>query len=203
MKSFFQLILLTLMIIIGFTFYKSYFVSQKNDQNIINNNLESVNNLDTKGNNNLISTPLDNEIKNNLIKNLRYKVDFSESGQYEISSNLSELNYNGNQEIVIMSDVNAKIIDKNSTEINIVSDEAVFNADSYYTSFKDNIKIEYLKNVITSDKLDFYFDKNIIIISKNIIYKGSNTVIKADNIKINLLTKKIEFFMDNPKKKLS
>ena len=78
----------------------------------------------------------------------------------------------------------------------------MFNTNSYNTTFKNNISINYLQNVITSDKIDFNFKKNIIIISENIIYKNLNTFVKTDNIKINLITKKIKMYMNNPEDKI-
>jgi lipopolysaccharide assembly outer membrane protein LptD (OstA) len=101
-----------------------------------------------------------------------------------------------------MSNVTAEIIDTNNNKIIIVSDDAVFNTVTYNTTFKNNISINYLQNMITSDKIDFNFKKNIIIISENIIYKNLNTFIKTDNIKINLITKKIKMYMNDPEDKI-
>ena len=119
-----------------------------------------------------------------------------------IEADLSELNYIGDIETVFMSNVTAEIIDTNNNKIIIVSDDAVFNTVTYNTTFKNNISINYLQNMITSDKIDFNFKKNIIIISENIIYKNLNTFIKTDNIKINLITKKIKMYMNDPEDKI-
>jgi lipopolysaccharide assembly outer membrane protein LptD (OstA) len=124
------------------------------------------------------------------------------SGKYVIEADLSELNYIGDIETVFMSNVTAEIIDTNNNKIIIVSDDAVFNTVTYNTTFKNNISINYLQNMITSDKIDFNFKKNIIIISENIIYKNLNTFIKTDNIKINLITKKIKMYMNDPEDKI-
>ena len=78
----------------------------------------------------------------------------------------------------------------------------MFNTVTYNTTFKNNISINYLQNMITSDKIDFNFKKNIIIISENIIYKNLNTFIKTDNIKINLITKKIKMYINDPEDKI-
>ena len=145
---------------------------------------------------------VENEIENNQIKNLLYKVDFSESGKYEIQAKLSKLNYVGGIEEVSMLDVSAYIIDKDNNRIDIKSKNALLNTATYKTSFFGNVQIKYLGSLITSEKLNFNFNQNYILISENILYKSFNTKIKADNVKINLLTKEIEVFMDNSQDKI-
>jgi hypothetical protein len=202
MKSFIQLTLVVLIIIIGYLFYEKYFSNQQ-DTKKITNIKSKINNNSTQ---NLEDKPATNFIKkeksNNLIKNLKYEVMLDGSGKYIIEADLSELNYIDNIETVFMSNVTAEILDTNNNKIIIASDDAVFNTNSYNTTFKNNISINYLQNVITSDKIDFNFKKNIIIISENIIYKNLNTFVKTDNIKINLITKKIKMYMNNPEDKI-
>ena len=202
MKSFIQLALIVLTIIIGYLFYEKYFSNHQDTKKIttikskINNN--SAQKLEDKPTTNFIKK----EKSNNLIKNLKYEVVLDGSGKYVIEADLSELNYIGDIETVFMSNVTAEIIDTNNNKIIIVSDDAVFNTVTYNTTFKNNISINYLQNMITSDKIDFNFKKNIIIISENIIYKNLNTFIKTDNIKINLITKKIKMYMNDPEDKI-
>ena len=202
MKSFIQIALIVLIIILGYFFYEKYFSYQQDTKKItnikskINNN--STQNLEDKITTNFIKK----EKSNNLIKNLKYEVMLDGSGKYIIEADLSELNYINDIETVFMSNVTAEIIDSNNNKIIIVSDDAVFNTDSYNTTFKNNISINYLQNMITSNRIDFNFKKNVIIISDNIIYKNLNTFIKTDNIKINLITKKIKMYMNDPEDKI-
>ena len=101
-----------------------------------------------------------------------------------------------------MNNVVAKFIDKNKRIIKIRSDQATFNNTNYYTNFHKNVKIEYLNNIITSDKLAYNFETNEIFIRDNIFYKGIHGTIVADNIVINILSKDIKVFMNNPKDKI-
>ena len=202
MKSIFQLFLLALIIFIGYLFYTTYFLDNKNtSKKIIKNNDESKN-TGTVLESNISENSDENEIENNQIKNLLYKVDFSESGKYEIQAKLSKLNYVGGIEEVSMLDVSAYIIDKDNNRIDIKSKNALLNTATYKTSFFGDVQIKYLGSLITSEKLDFNFNQNYILISENILYKSLNTKIKADNVKINLLTKEIEVFMDNSQDKI-
>ena len=202
MKSIFQLFLLALIFFIGYLFYTSYFLENKDTSKKIIKNIDENKNTETLIESNISENSDENEIENNQIKNLLYKVDFSESGKYEIQAKLSKLNYVGGIEEVSMLDVSAYIIDKDNNRIDIKSKNALLNTATYKTSFFGDVHIKYLGSLITSEKLNFNFNQNYILISENILYKSLNTKIKADNVKINLLTKEIEVFMDNSRDKI-
>ena len=202
MKSIFQLFLLALIFFIGYLFYTSYFLENKDTSKKIIKNIDENKNTETLIESNISENSDENEIENNQIKNLLYKVDYSESGKYEIQAKLSKLNYVGGIEEVSMLDVSAYIIDKDNNRIDIKSKNALLNTATYKTSFFGDVHIKYLGSLITSEKLNFNFNQNYILISENILYKSLNTKIKADNVKINLLTKEIEVFMDNSQDKI-
>ena len=202
MKSFIQIALIILIIIIGYFFYEKYFSYQPESKKITNIKSKINNNSDQNLESNLTENFNTENKSNNLIKNLKYEVMLDGSGKYVIEADLSELNYIDSIETVFMSNVTAEIIDTSNNKIIIASDEAVFNTVTYNTSFKNNISINYLQNIISSEKMDFNFKENIIIISENIIYRNFNTLIKTDNIKINLITKKIEMYMNDPEDKI-
>ena len=72
----------------------------------------------------------------------------------------------------------------------------------YNTEFENQIRIEYLENIITCEKLFLNFEENIVIISDNIVYEGLKGMGKADNIKIDLMNKNIEISMNKFRKKI-
>jgi len=177
------------MILIAFFFYKEYFVAKK-----INKKLEVVEDIKEQN--------IELKSKNNFIKKLKYNVQLSGSGKYEINAKSSELTYIEGVEIVTMNDVTAIFIDKENRKISVRSDKARFNTVTNNTNFIGDIEILYLNNIITSEKLDFNFQSDNIIIFENVVYNGTYGKIKADNIRINLITKNIKIFMDNPKNKV-
>ena len=69
-------------------------------------------------------------------------------------------------------------------------------------NFNKNVRIEYLDNLIVSDKVDINFNENIISIYDNVEYEGSRGMIKSDNLIINLITNDIEIYMNDKKKKV-
>ena len=132
----------------------------------------------------------------NQIKNLQYKINFDENRQYIITSEFSELIKTGDHEKVIMQKAKATLTDEKKLTLSIYSDNAEFNSGNYSTVFKNNVLIEYMNNKILSDKLVIDFNNNIINVSQNVRYIGEFGKINTDNMVINLLTKKIDIFMD-------
>ena len=181
MKRIIQLVLVLILIIISVIVYMIYFAENKELQK----KTEITKDQQT------------NQTKNNLIKNLKYDVRFDQNNQYSITADLSEITYDNNVELVTMQKVVAIFIDKNNIPTIITSDKAIYNNSNYNTNFSENIRIEYLDNIILADKLDLDFNKDIIKIYENINYKGAQGIVKTDNIYIDLITKKIDIYMDS------
>ena len=193
MKIFFQLFLLSLMIFIGTVFYSKYFKTEETKEMVstIDNKVLEQAKTNSKSQN-----------QDNIIKNLRYNVDLINSGKYEIKSDFSEVTILNGAEIVKMKNVTAIFTDVNENKLYIYSDFAEFNSKNYNTSFKNNIKIRYLENVITSKYLDFDFIKNNILVRENVEYSGNKGQFQTDNIKIDLITKNVEIFMNEKNKNI-
>lgn len=148
----------------------------------------------------------DNELnlsnENNIIKNLRYDVNFENGTTYNITAELSELTYENEEEVVKMQKVTAVFINNDGMPLIIKSDNAIFNNTNYNTIFSNNVSIDYIKNLIKSEKLFLDFKNNVVTINDNIVYEGINGVGKADNIKINLINKNVQIFMNETNKKV-
>ena len=181
MKKAIQLILFLFLIVISIIFYKIYF--DKKDQPKVEINIQEEQSTTNS--------------ENNLIKNLKYEVKLDQDNQYVITSDLSEITYVNNVEIVKMQNVMAIFIDQSNIPIIVTSDQAIYNNSNYNTKFSKNVKIEYLNNFILSENMDLDFKKNLITINENVEYNGIQGTIFADNIKIDLITKKIEIYMDD------
>ena len=191
MKKIAQFTIFLILIISAISFYNIYF---KKDETIVYSDLVKKETLEPQ-----VSKK---ESQSNLIKNLMYDVKFENNSQYSISSDLSEITYSANDEIVNMQGVIAKIIDENNLSFTIVSNYAVFNNNTYETLFTKDVKITYLDNEISSQKLLLNFDENIVTISENVMYEGLQGLIQTDNIRINLKSKNVEIFMNNSKNKV-
>ena len=99
-----------------------------------------------------------------------------------------------------MEKVTAKLTDENNVSLFITSEKASYNNASYYTKFENDVKIKYLDNIIYAQNMILNFANNSISIFKNVMYNGPKGNLKADNIRINLITKKIDIFMNDENK---
>jgi len=204
MKFFFQCILIVLFILIIVFSYNKYFLS-KNKLNLEikypqnNDELKIIKDKLPETNNEKLSKI---DETNNLIKNLKYEVKLSNNRKYIINSDLSELKYINQNEIIEMKNVEAIYIDKKKNSLVIMADEAIFNSSNNNTSFKKNIKIAYQDNNIFSENADINFIENTILIYENTLYKNPRGIIKTDNIKIDLTTKNVYMFMNDSKNKV-
>ena len=188
MKKLIQFFLFFIIILISIIFYQTYFTDEEHTKK------------DLTESSNKIQEQLDD--KSNLIKNLSYEVKFDDNTQYVITADFSEIKYENDIEIVEMQKVLAKIINKDEVTLIITGDTAIFNNSNYNTNFKKNVKVEYIDNIIFSDKLDLNFLENLVVIYENVVYEGAHGNINTDNIIINLITKNVEIFMNDPKNKV-
>ena len=184
MKVFLQTFLFSILIIIGFFFYQTYFMKNESVEKIVIENNIKKNDITEK---------------KNIITNLQYNVKLGNNGNYEIKSTSSKIIYENGFEIVFMEDVIATFTDNQDRKVIIRSDKASFNSSTYDTKFRDNVKILYENHKITSDKINFDFKQNNILIFQNVIYTGLKEEINTDNIKLNLITKDVQFYMNSVK----
>ena len=186
MKRIIQISLIFIVIISIYIFNNIYFPEEK----------KPIVDLDAP------SDQLIQKTENNIIKNLKYEVRLDQNNWYIITSVLSELTYVDSVELVKMNDVIAKFIDKNNISLKIMSDEALYDNSNYNTKFRKNVTIKYMNNKIFSDKIDINFQDNTVKIFGNVKYDGMNGTINSDNIKIDLITKKVDIYMDDDRDKV-
>jgi len=187
MKKIFQLSLFFLLLFLIIAFYFAFLQTNKD---------VGQTKIGGKDNDNSL------ENKNNLIKNLKYNVNFENNTQYTITADLSELRYENDVELVDMQNVVAIFSDEKNIPLKITSNQALYNNSNYNSNFSENVKVEYLDNVVLSDKLDINFDENIIKIYENVVYEGLQGTIKADNVVLNLITKNMKIFMQTKGEKV-
>ena len=186
MKKIIQIILFLILIILTYLFYKMHL----KDKEKIKSEIIIKSTTDT------------NKTDSNLIKNLEYDININENNNYNLTSEFSEIIYQDDFEIVQMRKVKAVFTDKKLSQIVITSDIAAYNNKNYNTTFEENVIVKYLDNIVYGDVLILDFEKNNISISNNVKYDGPNGVLFTDNIIIDLITKKIDIFMDKSDKKV-
>jgi lipopolysaccharide export system protein LptA len=133
----------------------------------------------------------------NIIKDINYTSRDLKGNEYILVAKEGEIDLD-NSDIIFLTDVTAYIkLVKNSELIVITSNYGKYNTINYDTIFSNNVKIDYVDNIITGDYLDFSMMKNLLIVSRNVVYKNLENTMKADVIELDTTTKDTKIFMYN------
>ena len=130
----------------------------------------------------------------NIISDLSYKNIDHKGNIFNINSKITKI-FEDKEDLNFMEVVVARIFLLNGRVIEIFADKAIYNTINYNTEFVGNVLVVEDENKITSDNLDFIFDKNLITIFNNVKYKGYNKFLTADKVDINLLNHKVNVYM--------
>ena len=187
-KILLQLFLIILIIIVCTVFFQVYFKGSIDTKTMSENNVN-------------IGKDDDNQETANLLDNFKYTVEDKDGNQYKIESKRAKINLD-EPELVFMYTVTGTMNSKNSSDINIYAQNGLFNKMTYETNFNSDVLVKYDDHIIKSDKLDFFFKKNLAIITNNISYKNLNTSLQADKIEIDLISKNTKIFMHNEANKV-
>ena len=181
-----QLLLLTLVVFLIFYFYKDYL----NKQNQITLN-ELSNNIDIKG------------LQNNVVKDIEYKRIYNSTGdEFMIKAFYGEF-IDDNNEIIILTGVNALINRNDGSSVYINSDKAKYDTINNNTNFINNVELTYPDNKINSNFLDIIFSQNLIQAYGNLVYQNIDYSLFADKMELDIDTKNTKIFMfDNSKVKI-
>ena len=130
----------------------------------------------------------------NIISDLSYKNIDHKGNIFNINSKITKI-FEDKEDLNFMEVVVARIFLLDGRVIEIFADKAIYNTINYNTEFVGNVFVVEDENKITSNNLDFIFDKNLITIYNNVKYKGYNKFLTADKVDINLLNHKVNVYM--------
>jgi|TARA_B110000114_G_scaffold171425_1_gene197230 LPS export ABC transporter protein LptC len=184
-KFFIQLVLFSLIIFLLFIFFQYYNNTNKKTESKLSSEIQN-------------KEMLSNE---NLIKNMEYSSIDNDGNYYKIFSDFGKFDLE-DPDLIFMTNVTAFIYLKDNNRINITSNFAKFNNQSFETEFTEQVKIIRRDEKITGDKLDFSLEKDIILLSNNIIFTKPGFNLKADKVEINITTKNSKIYMNNSKEKV-
>ena len=196
-KKLLQIFLIFLVIIFPVFLYFAYFYSSE-----IVNSLDKKNVVEYEDTEDTALKEIEKkDISSNLIESLKYISKDSQNNEYEIISKYGKIS-NENQDIILMTEVKAKITMVGSNPIFISAGFAKYNAQNYETNFSDNVVLNYTDHKINSDNLELLFEKNLATIYSNIVYTNLKTIILADKLEFDMLSKNSKIFMNEKNKKI-
>ena len=139
----------------------------------------------------------------NIIEDISYKSSNFKGDIFEIVAKYGET-FLENPDQMKLTRVNSNIIFKNGEIINLKSNFADFNTQTFETTFFENVSITRKNQIINGDKLYFVMEssnksldppkkkeENIIRMTGNITYNKPGYSVKADIIEIDLITKNV------------
>ena len=186
-KTLIQLTLLLLIFAIIIIFYKSYF--------------GNLNQVKIK---NVIKEDLNKEIVKkgiNQIEKVSYTSQDLDGNSYSVKSEFGEFDQN-KPDIMLLTNVKATILTKNSEPITIYSKKSLYNNLNYNTNFYDEVRIIYEDHKISSNNFDLIFNEKTGTVYNNVVYKNLNTTLYADKIDIDLISKDSKIYMFDRSKKV-
>ena len=178
-KTFAQVSMTVLIVIIFFSFYYVYF---KKDSKIISKN-KSV--LETNKNDSA-----------NYIDEVNYVSLDSKGNKYQITAVQAEIDMD-NPDVMFLREIIAYIFVKDSDTIIITSNFGKYNSKNYDTIFSKNVIVVYPGHKITGEYLDFSFLRSLGTISTDVTYFGDKTKLFADRVEMNITTKDTKIFMND------
>ena len=147
----------------------------------------------------ILSQNLDDNLTN-IIQNIEYSSNDSLNNQFIIKAKFGEVI--GKKTLILMKEVEAKVIFKNSEKITITASNAIYNTLNQDTNFKENVIIKYGEQHITCNRVDMQFRNYKVKLYDNVIYNYINTKLLADVIEIDLLTKSSKIYMNEESAKI-
>ena len=103
-------------------------------------------------------------------------------------------------EIIRMEQILCNFYFKDGTKLTIISDFGIYNNVSDDMEFTENVKMNYLENVLFSEKANFFNVKNQLLIEGNVKTTSPEGKLQADKLDFNLDSKKLKISMYNDKK---
>ena len=102
--------------------------------------------------------------------------------------------------IIRMEQILCTFYFKDDTNLTIVSNYGIYNNITDDMEFTENVKMNYLENVLFSEKANFFNVKNELLIEGNVKTKSPEGELQADMLDFNLDSKKLKISMYNDKK---
>jgi len=175
-----QILLIFILLLVSFLFYKNYIKKIETDLNDEDPFL-------------LEPSTLKNEAGK--IKNLSYEINLPNGKLYKISAITSEVIKENDVELLNMFDVLAFFLDEKKERLTIEADSAIYNALNYNTIFKDGVIVKYLDKIIISNNMELDFQKNILIFYGNVKFRDQKYEMHSDKVSIDLITSDIDISM--------
>ena len=132
----------------------------------------------------------------NRFENVEYQGIDKTGNQFTIGSNFAEFEKE-RPEIIKMEIVKCIFTFKDNTTLTVTSDKGTYNNVTNDMNFSENVRMDYLENVLYSDRASFNNYENQLLVAGNIKGEGPTTDLQADELDFDLNTKDLKISMYN------
>ena len=135
----------------------------------------------------------------NTFSNVEYSGLDQNGNRFVIGSKYADFEID-RPDVIRMKQILCTFYFKDGTNLTIVSDYGIYNNVTDDMEFTENVKMNYLENVLFSEKANFFNVKNELLIEGNVKTKSPEGELQADKLDFNLDSKKLKISMYNDKK---
>ena len=135
----------------------------------------------------------------NKFENVEYEGIDNSGNRFVIGSKYAQFEKE-RPEVIHMEDIICTFSFKDKTVLTIIADTGIFNNITNDMNFSDNVKLDYLENVLFSDRALFNNYENQLLVAGNIRGEGPQTNLEADELDFDLNTKNLKISMYNDEK---
>jgi hypothetical protein len=178
-KTFVQISLSLLIIIVLIFFYLKYF----NRKEIVDN------------------SKIDEDIKSDLMEGIEYFSSDVNGNSYIVKADSGQ-NESENLDLISLYDVKAILRFDKKGQINVTSKKAIYNTKNNNTEFLHDVIVVYQEHNISCDKIIAKFSENYAKLSGNLIYNNISAKLFADQMEIDLFNRTSKTSMINEKDKV-
>ena len=192
-NTIFQLLIFSTIFLSIFLFYYNFFYKKNYQKQIKTEIINEVTPDNFKE---------DTETNKSVILNLEYKSSDAFGNEYILKANSAEIQPDDEENLKLI-DVRAVIYLKDKTPINISSDFAFHNKNSFDTNFFSKVEIKHDEFDIESENLDLLYASNLVSLYnvKQFVYRESS--LKVDKINFDILTKDLSMNMYKNKERIN
>ncbi len=130
----------------------------------------------------------------NRFENVEYQGIDKTGNQFTIGSNFAEFEKE-KPEVIKMEVVKCIFTFKDNTTLTVTSDKGTYNNVTNDMNFMENVRMDYLENVLYSDRASFNNYENQLLVAGNIKGEGPTTDLQADELDFDLNTKDLKISM--------
>ncbi len=183
-----KFIQISLLLIAFFLIFFTYFSNLKKKQ--ASTNLDQIKTVEPDG---------EKEKMANTFVDVQYSGFDKNGNRFVIGSRYANFEIE-RPEIIRMEQILCNFYFKDGTKLTIISDFGIYNNVSDDMEFTENVKMNYLENVLFSEKANFFNVKNQLLIEGNVKTTSPEGKLQADKLDFNLDNKKLKISMYNDEK---